>query len=214
MIKAIVYDFDGVICDSVNVKTAAFADMYRPYGDEVMNEVIKYHLANGGISRFEKFRYYHKTLLGETLTETEVNQLAEMFSGIVKQKVIESSYLPGSYKFITKYASNYLQFICTGTPEDEIKKILKARNIDAFFDDVYGAPRTKETILSLIMSQHFLSPKEILFLGDSMTDYKAAKITGVLFIGFINQATNFPSGIVQVHDFTDKKLELAIMQEN
>ena len=35
MIKAVIFDFDGVILDSVNVKTKAFGSMYSKYGSEV-----------------------------------------------------------------------------------------------------------------------------------------------------------------------------------
>ena len=55
MIKAIIFDFDGVIAESVNVKTEAFASLYEPYGKDVVNKVEQHHLANGGVSRFEKF---------------------------------------------------------------------------------------------------------------------------------------------------------------
>ena len=37
-IKAIIYDFDGVICDSVNVKTEAFGEMYAQYGKEIQKK--------------------------------------------------------------------------------------------------------------------------------------------------------------------------------
>lgn len=65
MIKAIFWDFDGVIADSVNVKTDAFYELYLPYGKEVAEKVKEYHLANGGVSRFKKFEYWETELLGK-----------------------------------------------------------------------------------------------------------------------------------------------------
>ncbi|MGB9498885.1 MAG: hypothetical protein ACKVE4_03865 [Dissulfuribacterales bacterium] len=58
--QAIFFDFDGVIFDSVNVKTDAFANMFEVYGAEVRDAVVKYHLDNGGVSRMEKFKYYYR----------------------------------------------------------------------------------------------------------------------------------------------------------
>ena len=49
-IQAILFDFDGVIADSVHVKTEAFAKIYEPYGKEVVNRVVTHHIANGGVS--------------------------------------------------------------------------------------------------------------------------------------------------------------------
>ena len=61
--KAIIFDFDGVILDSVDVKTKAFKQMYSIYGDDVMRKVVDYHLLNGGISRYKKFKYFHENFL-------------------------------------------------------------------------------------------------------------------------------------------------------
>ena len=58
MIKNIIFDYDGTIADSVNIKTEAFAELYRNYGKDIESKVVKYHLNNGGVSRFEKFKYY------------------------------------------------------------------------------------------------------------------------------------------------------------
>ena len=38
--QAVFFDFDGVILDSVDVKTQAFADMYRPSGPKVDNAIV------------------------------------------------------------------------------------------------------------------------------------------------------------------------------
>ena len=75
MLKGIIFDFDGVIAESVNVKTQAFKKIYQQYGNEVVSEVIKHHLSNGGISRFEKFKLYHKKFLGKQLSEEQLVKL-------------------------------------------------------------------------------------------------------------------------------------------
>ena len=58
MLKGIVFDFDGVIAESVQVKTNAFAELYGPFGNDVVQKVISHHEANGGVSRYEKIKYY------------------------------------------------------------------------------------------------------------------------------------------------------------
>ena len=44
--QAVFFDFDGVILDSVNVKTHAFSQMFRKYGPEIEESVVRYHLEN------------------------------------------------------------------------------------------------------------------------------------------------------------------------
>ena len=58
--EVLIYDFDGVICDSVEIKTAAFKELYKNYDYKIQSQVMDYHIRNSGISRFEKFRYYQK----------------------------------------------------------------------------------------------------------------------------------------------------------
>lgn len=63
MINAILFDFDGVLVESVDVKTRAFADLFKDEEDEIVEKVVNYHLKNSGISRYDKFRYYYKEYL-------------------------------------------------------------------------------------------------------------------------------------------------------
>ena len=61
-IKNIFFDFDGVIAESVSAKTDAFEEMYLPYGKDIAAKVVEYHKLHGGVSRYEKFKYFHKEL--------------------------------------------------------------------------------------------------------------------------------------------------------
>lgn len=209
MLKAIIYDFDGVICNSVNIKTEAFADMYKSYGNKVVHNVIAYHQANGGISRFEKFKYYHKILLGQEkeLTEAELTDLGNQFSSIALKRVINANYIPGAEVFLSQMSNKYQQFICTGTPDDEIRIILQQRKLMKYFTNIYGSPCTKTTILQKIKKKYKLESSEMLFFGDAMTDYYAAKAENVRFIGVASINTNFPDGITIINNFNDSKLQ-------
>ena len=71
-ISHFIFDFDGVIADSVQVKTSAFAELYRPFGNDVIQKVILHHEANGGISRFEKIKIYHESFLNRSINDKEI----------------------------------------------------------------------------------------------------------------------------------------------
>ena len=113
-----VFDFDGVISESVNIKTMAFAEMYKDYGDEVVKQVIAHHLSHGGVSRYEKFRIYHEEFLGIEVSEKGILELAKIFSDLVLNKVVKAPYVKGAYEFITKYYDKYEMFIASATPDD------------------------------------------------------------------------------------------------
>ena len=70
-IKGVIFDFDGVIVQSLEAKSEAFRMLYNEYGNDIAKKVVKHHQKNGGISRYEKFKHYHKKYLGINLKDHE-----------------------------------------------------------------------------------------------------------------------------------------------
>lgn len=180
-IKNILFDFDGVLVESVQVKTQAFRKMYQKYGEDIQNKVESYHLENGGMSRYEKIKYYHEQLLGIKTNDELIKILTNEFSNIVKNQVIKSKYVDGAYKFINtnKY---YKCWVITGTPENEIKSIIKYRDIDKYFVGIHGSPKTKDQIIKEVVKNNKLKINETIYIGDAITDYDAAKKNNILFV--------------------------------
>ena len=201
--KAIIFDFDGVILDSLNVKTEAFRQLYATCGKDVVEKVTKYHLEHGGVSRFEKFKYFHKAFFNINISDEELVKLGEDFSKLVFKKVCESRYIPGANEFLKFCSKKYLTFICTGTPETEINKILKFKNLDKMFTGIYGSPSSKTDIINRIVTNYNLKSNEIIFIGDAMTDYYASKKTNLDFIGVRNISTQFPEDVILVDNLTE-----------
>ena len=92
MVKGIIFDFDGTLVDSIDVKTNAFAEIYEPYGQLIVEKVIKYHIKNGGISRFDKFEYFHNKYLKKQIDSNQILALSDKFSNIVIDKVVDSPF--------------------------------------------------------------------------------------------------------------------------
>ena len=184
MIKAIFWDFDGVIADSVNVKTDAFYELYLPYGKDIAEKVKTYHLANGGVSRFKKFEYWQTELLGNPspVPQEVIDDLASRFSSLVMEKVINAPYIEGVFNILVKYSSLVSNFIISGTPEDEMKAIIEGRGLTQYFKDVLGSPETKEELTSKLMKREGLDSREVIFIGDALSDLHAAQNNNTWFI--------------------------------
>ena len=182
MLKGIIFDFDGVIAESVQVKTDAFAELYLEYGDEVVKKVVEYHESHGGVSRYEKIKLYHEYFLNKVITNEEIEELANQFSKLVVKKVIDSPYVPGVLEYIDKCYKKYKLFISTGTPTEEMNQILEGREIAQYFTQVFGSPEAKTLHLENILSKYDLQPDELLFYGDSNTDMEAAKDKSIAFV--------------------------------
>jgi len=182
LIKNIIFDFDGVICESVDIKTDAFYEMYLPYGEEVALKVKEHHIANGGMSRYDKFRHYEKVFLDKILTDEKMENLSLTFSSHVKKKVISAPFVKGALAFLKEHSQTYKCFIVSATPMDEIKEIVKEKNIEQYFQEVFGSPQNKTVWGKYILDTYNLQEKETLFIGDAMSDYNAATKNNMHFL--------------------------------
>ena len=98
--NAFFFDFDGVIVDSVNIKTNAFSELYKPFGKAIVSNVVSHHISHGGMNRFEKFRYYHENFLNKKISEPEVIELAQKFADLVVSEVLNAPYINGILEFL------------------------------------------------------------------------------------------------------------------
>ena len=61
--KSLIFDCDGVILNSNKIKTDAFRKVLNNFDQNAIDEFIKYHQTNGGISRYIKFEYFLNNIL-------------------------------------------------------------------------------------------------------------------------------------------------------
>ena len=198
---AIVFDFDGVLVESVDVKTRAFASLYEPYGLEVVGKVVAWHLEHGGVSRHEKFRHFHRAFLDRPLPPEEEARLADRFSGLVEEAVIAAAWVPGAREFLDGWHARLPLYVASGTPEEELVRIIERRGMGHFFAGVAGAPRRKGDILRDFLGRSGVPPGRMLMVGDAMTDFEGAAEAGVSFLGVVPAGANpFPSSVPALPD--------------
>ena len=182
MLKAIVFDFDGTLIESADIKTAAFAELFRNFPDH-LEAILKYHAAYAGVSRYVKFRTIYKDILKQPLSIMEERQLGDAFSKLVFDRVRQCPLVPGAAEFLDKVAACMRCFIASGTPEGELREIVDRRGLKKYFAGIYGAPASKQEILRRICREHALSPSQMLCVGDAPSDMEAAQAEGVAFLG-------------------------------
>lgn len=207
MIKAVVFDFDGVLVESVDIKTNAFARLFEGEGREIVKRVVDYHVRNTGVSRFEKFRYFYSVILKRDLTDEKFAELCDRFSELVVEEVVNAPYVKGAKEFLDAYDGAYRCCVASATPQKEIEEIIEKRGMNRYFDGVYGAPKKKSDAVKDIMARGRLSADEIVFIGDAMSDYEAASANGAYFIARIDGGGSVLAGIdcLKVKDLTGVK---------
>ena len=181
--KLIVLDCDGVILESVDAKTRAFGKLVEKHGQKAKQKMVDYHLAHGGVSRFSKFAWFYREVLGREITKQEKDELGRLFIQYCFDEVMNSRFVPGVMEFISSYHQKISLYVASGAPHEELTEIIKARNLMHFFKGVYGSPPTKTEILADIVKRERVLPSETLMIGDSNTDLEAATSVGTFFYG-------------------------------
>ncbi len=197
-----VFDFDGVIKDSVSIKTRAFVKIYENEGKTFSNKVKEYHLKNGGMPRSKKFKFFEETLLNKKPTEDKINNLCERFSFIVKSEVVKSKPIPGAIKYLDNLnLTKKLKVINSATPINELNDIITQCNFDKYFNKIYGSPSSKIENLLSIKDDFNLDLKQIIFFGDAESDLLAARELNIAFVGVGNFLKNINTNLNQSNKY-------------
>ncbi len=202
------FDFDGVVVDSVGVKTEAFRILFEPYGSEILAQVLEHHRLNGGISRIDKIQYAHSHFVGTPLSEDELASWGKRYADLVVDRVIAAPWIRGADHFLKEMQGKCRIFLISGTPEVELKQVVAARNMTRYFDEILGSPIKKPAHIRALLSAHKLRPECCVFIGDALTDYYAARETGLHFLG-IQGDVELPEDARMLPDCTGLKRALA-----
>lgn len=202
---AVFFDFDGVLAESADIKTRAFIQMYKEHGAAVVDAVVAHHTVHAGVSRRKKIRYYHKMFLGQRLSEDQLEALARRFSALVEDAVVDAAWVAGARDWLDANRHRLPLFVISGTPEQELRRIVRRRGMEGYFVAVHGSPPSKVPIIRDLLDEHAFEPSRVLFVGDSLTDYKAATATELRFIGRVPPGGQnpFPPDTPAIADLTE-----------
>jgi phosphoglycolate phosphatase-like HAD superfamily hydrolase len=185
VVDLIVFDFDGTICESADVKTAAFYQLYLDeQGAEFAAAVRDYHLEYVGVSRYDKIRYYEEELLGRPCTAERMKAVADRFGSIVRNQVIAAPLVPGVAGFFSVHRGEVPMMVASATPTAELQEIIAARGMADWFDDVGGSPAPKGAIIADFLERYQIAPQRAIMVGDQHSDLEAAQAAGVWFVAY------------------------------
>jgi phosphoglycolate phosphatase len=86
-IHAIAFDFDGVILDSVALKTQLFIDAYdEPLAPQQKEAIRAYQARHGGVGRVKKFEYFEKSAFRHEPDPVAVKALASRYSDMLMER--------------------------------------------------------------------------------------------------------------------------------
>ena len=189
MIKTVLWDFDGVILDSMKVRDWGFKEIFKDYDQELIDQLLAFHRKNGGLSRYVKIRYFFEELLGESITEERVLENAQKFSVLMRKELTNSKNLIlDAVNFLKNNHQNYNFHIVSGSDQEELRFLNKELGTDQYFISIHGSPTPKKQLVANLLEKHNYSLENTCLIGDSINDYEAADYNGIHFYGYNNMS--------------------------
>jgi phosphoglycolate phosphatase-like HAD superfamily hydrolase len=185
--KIIIWDFDGVIMDSMPIRDNGFVSVLKDYPENEVEQLMTYHKQNAGLSRYAKFKYFFEDIRHEQVDETVIDKLAIQFKNIMLSLLTDKKLLiRDSLTFIKNNYKKYEYHIASGSDQTELRTICNALDLTMYFRSINGSPTPKIELVQKIL--HQCNTNNAALIGDSINDYDAAIKNGIDFIGYNNTA--------------------------
>ena len=196
MLKAVIFDFDGVITDSEVLHLRAFNQSLVPYGAEISTK--DYYTNYLGFSDFDCY----KTLVENGLLKIDERQI----DGIIKEKSkifeelskTEGQTIEGVHEFLQLLEENKIPMaICSGSLMVEIEVTLEKSGLRHFFAEIVSAEQVEKgkphpegfTLALKKLNKHFrppISASECIIIEDSHWGLQAGKAAGMHTVAVTN----------------------------
>jgi HAD superfamily hydrolase (TIGR01509 family) len=196
MLKAVIFDFDGVIVDTEPIHFQAFQSILEPLGlGYSWEEYLEKYIGFDDRDAFrEAFNSAGKTLTDGTLTNL-IDRKAEVFEKIVQEGVQP---YPGVIELVTSLSGNLPLALCSGALRRDIVPILEQFGLQMAFDTIITAddvkaskPDPESYLLSLqrlkeVFPSQTIFPDECIAIEDTPAGIASAVGAGINVLAVTN----------------------------
>ncbi len=175
-IKVIVFDFDGTLVDSNQLKHDAYFELFPDdnFYKEIVSDVLSDILEE---SRYVILKEILKRINLKTIDDNldyRVQSLANKYNDIVINGAKYCRERTGAKEILESLCKNFRLYLSSTTPEASLKEIVKHRRWEGFFCGIFGYPDDKTSVLFDILKRESINPDKLLVVGDGKSDRDSA----------------------------------------
>lgn len=197
MLRAVIFDFDGVIANTEHLHLGAFQRTLAGEGVEITEEdYYAYYLAYDDRTFFRKLYEDRRLELGDALLTALMDRKSLHYDEMIEGNI---ELLPGAVDFIKSLDGQYRLAIGSGALEAEILRVLDFAGLRGSFEVVVGADNianckpAPDVYIEALRRLNVLkvdggeiTPAECLVIEDSVSGIKAALAAGMKCLAVTN----------------------------
>jgi phosphoglycolate phosphatase-like HAD superfamily hydrolase len=175
LIRCVVFDFDGTLVRSDDIKRAGFFAVTRdldPCGEE-MTRV----LAERPGDRHAVFRRFARAI------PADAAKLVEAYTVYCRDEIAVAEEIPGAGAALATLSRlGLVLYVNSATPDEALGELLELRGVAGHFAAAYGSRRSKLANLGEIATLEGLAPGQIAVVGNGADDCVAARSLGCMYV--------------------------------
>lgn len=180
-LRAVVFDFDGVIVESEAAKDAAFLELFGRW-PEHRQAMLSYHREHRSLPRRRKLEELARRL-GRIGDEGYLERLGCELSLLMLERVAACPLVPGARPLLAELAPVVHVAVASVTPERDLLELLRRLGLSKLVAAAYGDPPTpKAEAVRMTVMRAGGDPAAVLMIGDAPSDREVARSCGVRFI--------------------------------
>jgi beta-phosphoglucomutase len=182
MLKAVIFDMDGVIIDSHPTHREAWRTFLQTVGKPVSDAELDFIL--DGRKRGEILRHY----LGE-LSEEEVQQYGDRKDEFFRERSLHIKLIPGVLELLTQLRkAGIATAVATSASESRARHVLDQLHLAERFDVVVtgndvACGKPDPSIYALTCQRLYVKPARSLAIEDAVSGIQAARAAGLTCVG-------------------------------